>query len=231
MDVLDVAGAPRERGRAHGEALRERIAVGLELWREHARPAGRTEHYVDTARRWTPATVEELEGIAEGAAAPFPAVVAYNLGDELRVFGALERCTSAGLQRNGLGPPVSGQTMDTPGWFAELRVAIRSDEENGLSTLAFTIAGVLSLCGVNSAGVGVWCNALYQVPSSPDGVPVTCIVRHLLSQPSLAGARAFAQSVPHASGQHYLLASPEGIASLECSWAAVVESRPDGDAV
>jgi hypothetical protein len=29
MDVLDVAGVPRERGRAHGEALRERIAVGL----------------------------------------------------------------------------------------------------------------------------------------------------------------------------------------------------------
>jgi len=230
--VIDVAGSARERGRAHGEALRDAIELGLELWREHAGPVTDAEQYLDAARRWTPAAVEELEGIAEGSGASFAALLAYNLGDELRVFDALERCTSAGLRRGSLGVPVSGQTMDTPAWFAELRVAIRSDEEEtGLTTAAFTIAGLLALCGVNSAGVGVWCNALYQLPSAPRGVPVSCVVRHLLSQPSLARAAGFVRRVPHASGQHYLLAAPDGIVSLECSGAEVVESGPDGNAV
>ncbi len=111
-------------------------------------------------------------------------------------------------------------------------MAIRSaEQESGLTTLSFTIAGLLALCGVNSAGVGVWCNALYQLPSAPGGVPVSCIVRHLLSQPSLADATAFVRRVPHASGQHYLLAGPDGIVSLECSGAEVVESQPGAEAI
>jgi isopenicillin-N N-acyltransferase-like protein len=230
--VIDVAGNARERGRAHGEALREQIERGLALWREHAGPVAGADHYLAAARRWTPAAVEELEGIAEGAGVPFDALLAYNLGDELRVFGALERCTSAGLRRGSLGVPVSGQTMDTPPWFAEFRVAIRSaEQESGLTTLSFTIAGLLGLCGVNSAGVGVWCNALYQLPSSTGGVPVSFVVRHLLSQPSLADATAFVRSVPHASGQHYLLVGPDGLVSLECSGTHVVESQPGTEAI
>ena len=217
LELLDVAGTARERGRARGEALRDQVVRGLELLGVH--PVG-GDSYLRAATRWTPAAVEELRGIAEGAVVPFEEVLVFNLADELHVFGAVERCTSVALAGGG-GVPVSGQTMDTPAWFSELRVAIRSVEpESGLTTIAFTIAGLLALCGVNSAGVAVWCNALYQLPSAAAGVPVSCLVRGLLSQPTVAQARELAESVPHASGQHYLLAGPDGAVSLECSAGA-----------
>jgi hypothetical protein len=233
LPLLDISGRARERGRAHGEALRDEIGRGLELSRRHVGPPdpGCSAGYLDAAERWTPAVVEELRGIAEGANLPFETVFAYNLADERRVFGSMERCSSLGLRRGADGRPVSGQTMDTPEWLAETRIAIRSyEEENGLHTVAFTVAGSPALCGVNESGVSVWCNALYQLASSPAGVPVSCIVRHLLSSPRLAASCEFVAAVPHASGQSYLLGAPDGIAAFECSGGAVVEVRRDGGA-
>jgi isopenicillin-N N-acyltransferase like protein len=234
LPILDVAGPARERGQAHGEALRGTIRHGLELWAQHTqRPPG-TEvdvgrpAYLEAARRWTPDALEELHGIAEGARVSFAAIFELNLADERRIFG----CSSAGLRSGVPGAPVSGQTMDTPVWFADLRTAVRAAEaETGLTTVAFTIAGMPALCGINSAGVSVWCNALSQLPSSARGVPVSCIARHLLSCRTLAEARTFVETVPHASGQHYLLGAPDGIVSLECSARSVVEAREAGAAV
>jgi hypothetical protein len=234
LPLLDVSGRARDRGRAHGEALRDLIALGLELARTHAGAAdhGGLAGYLASAERWTPAAVEELRGIAEGANVPFETVFEYNLADERSVFGSLERCSALGLRRDADGRPVSGQTMDTPAWFAATRVAVRArEQESGLTTLAFTIAGCPALCGVNGAGVSVWCNALYQLASSPNGVPVSCVVRHLLSSRALAHSRRFVTCVPHASGQSYLVGAPDGIASFECSGRGVAEARPTGNAV
>jgi len=51
--------------------------------------------------------------------------------------------------------------MDTPAWFADTRVCVRLRErESDLTVLSFTIAGLVALCGVNDAGVSVWCNTL-----------------------------------------------------------------------
>lgn len=234
IHILDVAGTARERGRAHGEALRQKIEHGLELWARHtdslsgASSTAVPSAYLEAAERWAPAAVDELRGIAEGAAVPFAAIFELNLADERRVFG----CSSAGLRDGPRGAPLSGQTMDTPSWFAELRVAVRAaEQETGLTTLAFTIAGMPALCGINSAGVSVWCNALAGLAASPHGVPVSCVVRHLLSCGTLGVARAFVEAAPHASGQHYLLGGPTGIVSLECSARSVVEARPAGTAV
>jgi predicted choloylglycine hydrolase len=226
VPIVDVAGDARERGRAHGEALREQIREAIERWLP--RSAAGQEAYLRAAGAWTPEALAELRGIAEGAGVRFDEVVEINLADERRVFC----CSSAGLRRGADGTPVSGQTMDTPSWFAGLRAAVRSVErETGLTSLAFTIAGMPALCGVNSNGVAVWCNALYALPSSPEGVPVSCVVRRLLSCRTLDEARGFVESVPHASGQNYLLASPAGIVSLECSGRSVVETRGEGSAV
>ena len=198
-----------------------------------ARPRpGPHRRYVAAAERSTPAALDELRGIAEGACVPFDSILEHNLADERRVFAGAGRCSSVGLTCDANRLPVSGQTMDTPAWFARTRVAVRSVEtETGLTTLAFTIAGIPALCGVNSAGVSVWCNALYQLPSSPHGVPVSCIVRHLLSSPSLAASKESILALPHASGQHYLLGGPEGLSSLECSAGSVTELPFRGDAV
>jgi hypothetical protein len=227
--IVDVAGDARERGRAHGEALRETVRQAIERWNRLGPTSDAARRsYLGAAETWTPDSVAELRGIAEGAGVPFVEVLEINLADERRLFG----CSSVGVRRGRDGIAVSGQTMDTPAWFGGLRAAVRSVEaETGLTSLAFTIAGMPALCGINSNGVAVWCNALPALAPSPDGVPVSSIVRRLLSCGTLDEARGFVESVPHASGQHYLLASPAGLVSLECSGRSVVEARTGGNTV
>jgi isopenicillin-N N-acyltransferase-like protein len=236
--LLDLSGTSRERGRAHGEALRGQIERSLDLFGQHtgfspgSEDLGDRTTYLEAAERWAPGSVEELRGIAQGANRPFAAIFDLNLADERQVFGSAGRCSSLGLRSGAGARPVSGQTMDTPAWFADLRVLLRAtQDETELTTLAFTIAGIPALCGVNDAGVAVWCNALYQLAASPTGVPVSCVVSHLLSMRTVGEARTFALNAPHAAGQHYLLCGPDGIVSLECSGASVVEARPSGNPV
>jgi isopenicillin-N N-acyltransferase-like protein len=99
LPLLDVSGRARERGRAHGEALREAVAEGLELAREAgSRPAapGSASAHLGAAERGTPAVLDELRGIAEGAGVPFDSILEHNLADERRVFASAGRAAASG---------------------------------------------------------------------------------------------------------------------------------------
>ena len=81
-------GAPRERGRQHGEAARERIGLSIEAYRgAFAAASGLTwERVCGLAPQWLPLVeayngpelVEELHGIAEGAGVTLGDVLALN---------------------------------------------------------------------------------------------------------------------------------------------------------
>lgn len=238
---IEISGNARERGRAHGEELRELIAKGIELWFDRLEDPQKTVDlllantaHLAAATAHTPHVVSEIRGIAEGAGVPFETLFAYNLADERQVFfnQARDSCTAAGVRAGAAGSPISGQTMDTPRWFDELKVVVESEErETGLSVLGFTVAGMVLLCGVNDAAVSVWCNAVYQLAGSSKGVPVACVARAVLSQRNLQDAVALIRRLPHASGQNYVIGSSEGISSLECSARSVSEARPSGNEV
>jgi isopenicillin-N N-acyltransferase-like protein len=85
--VVDLAGSPRERGRAHGETLRGEIGelhgafVGLMAAPEEGAPPVPEAEMVAYARRHEPFVaaaapdlLEEMRGIAEGANLPFDAI-------------------------------------------------------------------------------------------------------------------------------------------------------------
>jgi isopenicillin-N N-acyltransferase like protein len=244
LPIIELRGSARERGLAHGEELRDLIAHGLEIWFQRLATDGSSPQqtideflqqsdHLRAAEQWTPAVMEEIRGIAEGAGVRFETLFAYNLADEqLIFFDLLGKCSTVGLRAGADGAPISGQTLDTPGWFKDTKVALSiHEQESGLDVLSFTIAGIVALCGVNSAGVSVWCNAVYQLANSPSGVPVACIARTVLAQATLREAEEFVHGIPHASGQNYLIGSPDGIVSLECSARSVAEARPSGSAV
>jgi len=83
MRILVLKGTARERGRIHGESLKKEIREMLELSRGAAREAGLKPGdsvreivggtgFLAAAERWTPALVEEIRGIGEGAGVDFP---------------------------------------------------------------------------------------------------------------------------------------------------------------
>jgi len=237
-EVVTCAGTPRQRGEQHGEALRGRIADGLARWAE----AIATAHGVDAdayisefvhgtdflpaIRRWTPELLDEVEGIARGSGQPWEWIYACNLLDEewtwarARRLGHAPGCTVAGFAPED-GTPVLAQTMDINNFHDGTQAVIRVDGDGDPDVLMLTRAGMIGLTGCNAEGLAVVVNNLDVLPTSRTGLPVAFAIRGSLTRRSLADAARFLGEVPHATGQHYGIAGPAGLASVE-AWATGV---------
>jgi isopenicillin-N N-acyltransferase-like protein len=238
LPVVTCAGSPGEQGERHGEALRGLIADGLGRWAESitsthglapdAYIAGFVQgtDFLPAVRRWTPGLLDEIEGIARGSAQPWEWIYAYNLLDEEwtwaseRKAGPAPGCTVAGFAPDG-GTPLLAQTMDIPNIHDKTQAVLRIEPESSPAALVFTRAGMIGLTGCNEDGLAVVVNNLDMLPASRTGLPVACVIRGILERRTLAGAVEFVSQVAHAIGQHYGIAAPEGLASVE-GWATGV---------
>jgi hypothetical protein len=246
IPIVDLQGTPHERGRIHGEELRSLVATGVTQWKEALEQARGcpSDAYIaqflaatsfdGAVRRWAPELLDEIRGVAEGAALPFETVYAYNLMDEEWWFGAEwstrnsdpsrgSACSAVGLRTAWGGHPVVAQNMDLPNYYVPTQAILRVYRNRGAQGLILTAAGLIGLCGCNSSGLALCCNTLPDVSHSTEGLPVALLVRKILEQTSIREARAFVSTVPHASGQNLLLADPEDLCDLECSADQVAE--------
>ena len=243
VEVVACAGTPKQRGEQHGEALRGRIADGLAQWADAIATAHGTDpdayvsafvrgtDFLPAIRRWTPRLLDEVEGIARGSGQPWEWIYACNLLDEewtwarARRLGDPPGCTVAGFAPQD-GAPVIAQTMDINTFHDGTQAVVRLDGDGDPDVLAFTRAGMIGLTGCNAAGLAVVVNNLDVLPTSRTGLPVAFAMRGALEHRSLADAVGFLSEVTHATGQHYGLAGPEGLASVE-AWATGVTVSTD----
>jgi isopenicillin-N N-acyltransferase-like protein len=248
---IEARGSYRELGRAVGEAAREQVAAALGYYREHfAAMAGmefavaeqRAEVYLKYARRHLPQYVEELEGLAEGAAQPFLAVMVPNCGEEFTCAGgpgdaalgapggrrprrAGRLCT--GVAVNAGGRHVVGHNMD---WYAvdlDKNVLFDLTLPDGVRVL--TIAGVpyLPMLGMTSHGIASVSNSVY-CNDAREGVPNAFVRRWVLEAASIEEGRARACLRARARGSNHLWMDRSGlVCDLETSAtaSAEVESR------
>ena len=244
LPVVTCTGPSGQRGEQHGEALRDRIADGLGRWAEaiaarhdvdpDAYVAGfvRGTDFLPAIRRWTPDLLAEVEGIARGAAQPWERIFAFNLLDEEWTWrrthrpGAAPGCTAVGFAPPD-GAPLLAQTMDIDNFHDGGQALLRIEPDDGPALLMFTYAGLIGLTGCNAAGLAVVVNNPDVLPASPTGLPVAFAIRGILERRTLADALAFLREIPHATGQHYGLAAPSGLAGVE-AWATgvAVDSEP-----
>ena len=238
LPVVTCAGAPARRGEQHGEALRKVIAHGLGRWAESIAAAhcvdpdayvagfAQGTDFLPAIQRWTPGLLDEIEGIARGSAQPWQWIYAYNLLDEEWTWardqkaGTAPGCTVAGFAPDD-GTPLLAQTMDIPNIHDGTQAVLRLEPEDSPAVLAFTHAGMIGLTGCNENGLAVVVNNLDMLAASRTGLPVAFAIRGILAQQTLADAVDFISKVPHATGQHYGIAAPEGLASVE-GWATGV---------
>ena len=239
-EIVECRGDGRERGRAHGEALRGPIHGLLERW--DARAAARlgrppqtlvsdlveTTGFLAAIERHTPDLLAEVRGIAEGSNVAFDRILALNLMDEEWWFTApaepRNACTLIAVGASGGRPSLLAQNMDLPEVMDGAQAIVRYDDGTGDGGTVLTAAGMVGLTGVSSAGLGVCVNTLSMLNHSRDGLPVAFVMRGALAQGSVAGAAAFLGRAPHASGQHYALADATEVAGYECSAAGAVRS-------
>jgi isopenicillin-N N-acyltransferase like protein len=242
--IVECRGDGRARGRAHGEALRERIGGLLERWDAGvAARLGRppqtlvsglveTTGFAAAIERHTPDLLEEVRGIAEGAGIAFDRILALNLMDEEWWFSApaepRDACTLIAAGPADGRPTLLAQNMDLPEVMDGAQAILRDDDGAAAGGAVLTAAGMIGLTGVSSAGLSVCVNTLAMLNHSRDGLPVAFVMRGALAAGSVAGAAEFLARVPHASGQHYALADPTGVAGYECSAAGAVRSDDGG---
>jgi isopenicillin-N N-acyltransferase-like protein len=249
---ISISGDGRTRGRQHGEELRGLVQAHQARWAESMRADlnmpvdaylsrlfGETR-FLPAIERHTPDLLEEVRGIAEGAGTDFAVTLAIQLSDEEPWFRrriklettAGRGCTAIGVDVGSDAPTLIAQNMDMPKWSDGHQVLVDiTDDVSGTRALVFTLAGKLSLNGLNAHGVGICCNGLSQLDHSPDGLPEDFVVRGFLTRKSLEDGLDFMRSIRHASGQNYVVGGPGARAvNIEVSAERVVEWRPDADA-
>lgn len=236
IPVIDCDGDARARGRAHGEALADAIRDALGNWEaatlrnlgdnapdsmaDYVSGFLGTTGLIQTAERLTPALVEELHGIAEGAGQPFDLMAAYNLMDEQWWYDATLKSPPPGCSLVALagdGCTVVAQNMDLPGFMDGSQVVLRLSGPDMPDTAVLSAAGLIGLTGANAAGLGVCVNTLLMLNHDRRGLPVAFVLRHALGARTAREAAAWLAELPHASGQHYALVDRETVLSVECS--------------
>ncbi|MBU0641438.1 MAG: hypothetical protein KKB50_21465 [Planctomycetes bacterium] len=249
IPVLTLKGKPRERGRIHGEALRDKIHAVFERRKGEFRLPNGThgadaiaKFVADTAfheamKKWTPGLLEETRGIAEGAGLPYDHVYAMQLIDEqwwyaanahIRAAQAQEsderdKCSVAGVSKTAQGPAILAQNLDllASSWDATVVLRIQPADSD-LEALVVTDAGFIGANGLNNRSIALVVNALLQLDNSPHGLPVSCVVRGVLDCRTLDEAEKFVRGVRHASGQAYGIGDAQRVVCYECSAHKVV---------
>lgn len=254
IPVIELSGAPRERGRIYGETARPLIARVLDAWRENlgnfslGNTSRRNDYsdsylndffsqtnYLQSIERWAPELLEEVKGIAEGAGQDLKSLLCLQWGDEEWVFGLqrnlnkpTHKCTAFGLPNQANGVSFSGQNMDVPSWVEGTQVLLRiMADDDTPEALIFAYAGTIGLNGVNASSLGVTCNTLVQLKYSTDGLPVSFIVRSILQRHNMDDAVRFLKSIRHASGQNYILSAIGDIRCYECCATSAVQYAPE----
>ncbi|AXB78893.1 C45 family peptidase [Novosphingobium sp. P6W] len=250
LDVIDLSGSPSERGRAFGNLRRAQIRSWLDDWLESLALAGisdprayagqfiRNTEFMPTVEAYASDVLDELRAMAEGADVPFELLFAAQLMDEEWVYreathGSLsgDKCSSFAI-RAASGSMWIGQNMDLDTFTDGHQLMVRASADGGKpATLVFTVGGLIALLGVNARRVAICVNYLSQLPTSARGLPVAFVIRKSLQSNTLDEAARFIKSVPHAVGQHYLIADTSDIRSLEASAAGVHEFSAGSDRV
>jgi isopenicillin-N N-acyltransferase-like protein len=214
-------------GRQHGEIARPLVRKYL-AWIEKltgkslsklCQNALRFEHEL---ARLSGAYVEEVRGLAEGAAISFAEALLCQVRAE--ACYALEGgCTAFALKGPATadGEPLLGQNQDMNVEFSDVAILLRvCPSDSRPRALMFTFAGQLGYSGMNSLGLAHFNNALYGCEWRP-GIPHYPLKRLLLQCPTIDDAIVLARNHPVCSAANLVLGDKTGaIADLEV--------RPDG---
>lgn len=209
ITVVHLAGPPRSKGRALGEALQGRIRAEL----QRALPAdpGLKEFVVGMCGERLLAFLpedyrEEIEGIAEGAGIAFDEALFLNTRYELAAHAiAREEGELAGEGAVGPGPEAGRLFAD--GAVRDLVVVIHEDKDPPLALLARPgmAGGFLGVAGNVAAALKPMRS---ETPPDLGGLVWTLLLRRLLEAPPRGG-----ESLPEVTGGvSVAMALPDGAA-------------------
>jgi hypothetical protein len=243
INFLELPGNAFERGRLHGQKLSAVIAGVIGRWEkrldqafgvklgDYVRFIGAQTGFRKTMEQWAPDLLEEVRGISEGTGVDPDLMFTWQLIDEHSFCipnHKGEGCSTIGVVKERGRRAYIAQNLDLPLIKDNAQALLKISGHGDLpGMLCATQAGAVAAMGMNQHGLGVCVNALPQLATSDQGLPVSFIVRKILEQKNLMEAKTFIHNIPHATGQNYLIGSPQGVACFECSAQSVAEYQGD----
>jgi isopenicillin-N N-acyltransferase like protein len=250
LNLLTLEGSPHQVGQAHGEQLRpviremfQKMTAGFEEAMGMTRAAYLDGLFAETqflqaAERWTPETLEEVRGIAEGAGLDFREAFVWQLLDEVDWYNTLKKmpfldrdpnhCSTLGAFGKMADPALIAQNADmgklVDGYGTLLHVKYAG---TGLEKFVVTIPGVVGIWGLNNRSIGLCMNAMEtQLNKSRKGLGTIFVAQGVLSRTNFADADHFMREVKHASGENYIVGAPGVAADYEASANQVIRYIP-----
>jgi isopenicillin-N N-acyltransferase-like protein len=197
LPLIEISGAPRERGRQYGEQAREQIERSIAWYSEQfsATASLSWDVILENARRWEPLVeaylpeaLPEMQGIAEGSGFRYEEILALNGRGELSagnpfIDDSAEGCSSYSIlpEAAGDGHAYCGQNWDWRSAITDTVVMLRI-EQPGLPTIVMQVeAGQVGRQGASSAGIGLNANGLGARFGDRLGMPQPYIRRKILN--------------------------------------------------
>jgi isopenicillin-N N-acyltransferase-like protein len=251
--LIEVSGPPRERGRQYGRQAAMRIARGVEHYAGQlermqvnwATVRGLVQDYLPEIERFEPAYVDEMRGIAEGAALEFEAVVLLNARTEILKLGAQrarhapprqpenddDACTGlvALPEATQSRRVIHAQNWDWKAECAETAVILAVHRDDGPDFLTFTEAGGLARSGFNAAGIAITANYLECDRDYRQlGVPLALIRRKVLESEHVALAMRAVYATPKSAANNMMVSHTGGVAiDFECAPDETFQVHPE----
>jgi isopenicillin-N N-acyltransferase-like protein len=230
VPIIHVKGPPRERGHQQGEGAQSQIAGMLAAYRELLPQASKMtwQEALREARKYLPYAeaafshfVEELRGIAEGAAVPFEDVWLLNCYEEV-TESQRGSCTSLAVRddRTTDGHVLLAHNED---WISVDRdhvYLVYAEPDDGPAFIGMSYGGLLANIGFNEEGIGVAINSVYAIDVRV-GVPRILFSRAILATRTIGEAIQTCVPCGRAGGYNHLLANAHGeLYSVESSATA-----------
>lgn len=186
--------------------------------------------FTENIQKYTPELYEEVRGIAEGSGQKFNDILVLNLGDEFWVYidnMNNHHCSGVGVPSVNGSPSYIAQNMDIENYTEGYQILIRlSRTATRPEQFILSHPGSIGLNGMNETGIGACMNTLMQLKASATGLPVAFIVRRILNSTDKNELLNFIQTLPHASGQNYIIGIRGEVYDFEASANKVVRFDP-----
>jgi isopenicillin-N N-acyltransferase like protein len=226
--LIDLAGSPHDRGVQYGRQAAQEIARSVAHYGAQAKALGLDHHrlaqlvreYLPVLETFDHRQIEEMRGIAAGAAVSFEEIVLVNARTELLQFAqrpALleslrvrepDGCTGAVIRPEATRDKrlIHAHNWDWKYESAESCVILRIRNEDGPDILTFTEAGALARFGFNARGICITANGLdCERDYRRAGVPLALIRRKVLEQAHLALALRIAYCTPKSGSNNIII--------------------------
>jgi len=233
--VVSVKGSAYECGLQHGgvagEQVRSNVEYYLGYWQRNLGLSEgdvkrRGSELADTVRSFSPAILDELRGVADGADVALETVLALNGRYELAWASPAQLmggCTSIGAMPTATR---SGDTLMAQNWDYRLGVkdaciVMEVKRDGAPAVVLYTEAGIIGHKGMNSAGLGLALNAMVSDRDRlGDSVPFFLVCREMLGQTNISDALKVLLNTERTVSYNVMLG---------CEGAVLdVEARPGG---